>query len=106
MKKVIFIVLIIVVIVGGILLYNFFNGSNKMLNETEEAVYNYLINNKGYEKSDIKSIRPEYSWLDEKRNSYFAFVIFNDEPENEYLYIYDKDEGIRERGTNSPNAKH
>ena len=88
------------------MLNNFFNGNKKELEKTSQAVYEYLINERGYINTEIKSIRAEYSWMDEKRNAYMAFVIFEDEPENEYLFLYNEKEGIRARGTNSEYGKH
>lgn len=96
MKRINFIILVIILMLGGVTVFSFFNGDKEKLEETQEAVYNYLIN-EGYNPSEIKSIRPEYSWKDEERNAYMAFVTFKDEPNVEYLFLYNKEEGIRAR---------
>jgi len=97
MKKPLFFLMIIIMVVASFAVYRFFNGDPKKLAETEDAVYEYLIVQRGYEEDDIHSIRPEYSWKDERRNAYMAFVTFKSDPENEHMYIYNKEEGIRER---------
>ncbi len=88
------------------MLYGFFNGNKEKLNDTKEAVYIYLLNERGYEKSDIVSIKPEYSWLDEERNAYIAFVTFKDEPDIKYEYSYNEKDGVRAFGGDDPNGKH
>lgn len=106
-RSIILVVLVtLLFLVVGFMINIFFNGDKKELAKTKYAVQEYLLNEKGYKQAEIKEIRTEYSWKDEKRNSYMAFVTFVDEPNNEYEYLYNEEEGIRERGTSSEHGKH
>ncbi|WP_185970921.1 DUF3139 domain-containing protein [Alkalicoccobacillus porphyridii] len=94
---------------GGILLFNFFNGSQEQLEMTENRVYEYLMEERNYTDEEIDSIRTEYDWRndrDDERGAYQAFVTFSDEEEYEYEYIYNELEGVRQIGRNEGEGNH
>ncbi|MCG3086880.1 DUF3139 domain-containing protein [Sporosarcina cyprini] len=94
------------ILVFGFLLTSFFNGSKKELAKTRQAVLEYVTNEKGYQSSDIQEIRTAFSWKDERRNAYMAFVTFVDQPDFEYEFLYNAKEGVRERGKHRTKKDH
>ncbi|MBM0065516.1 DUF3139 domain-containing protein [Alkalicoccobacillus gibsonii] len=97
---------VVVLIIGGIFTYKFFNGDQTMLDETGDATYIHLIEDQGYDASDIRNIRTVYSWKDSRENAYNAYVEFTDEPGREYEYIYNKKQGLRQTGSLDGEGNH
>lgn len=112
MKKrgvIIMILALITLTGGGILIFNFFNGSQEQLEQTENMVYDYLTEEKSYTDDEIESIRTDYDWQNDKydeRGAYQAFVTFSDEEEYEYEYIYNDLDGVIQIGRNEGEGNH
>ncbi|MBM0066396.1 DUF3139 domain-containing protein [Alkalicoccobacillus gibsonii] len=111
MKKrgtIITIVAIISLTCVGILVFNFFNGSQDQLAITEEKVYEYLTEEQNYADEDIESIRTDYDWSGDKydeEDAYQAFVTFSDE-DQEYQYIYNDNIGVQQIGGTDGEGNH
>ena len=108
-KPVVFITMILGIIVligGGMFAINFFKGSKSQLKKTEEQVYSYLIDERGYDPSDIDSIRTQYNWKDEKRIRYQAYVTFSDEKGQEYEYSHNDEDGVIPIGRPDGKGQH
>ncbi|WP_306982867.1 DUF3139 domain-containing protein [Alkalicoccobacillus murimartini] len=94
---------------GGILVFNFFNGSQEQLEQTEDSVYEYLTEEQNYQDEEIESIRSEYNWRNDKndeRGAYQAFVTFSDEQDYEYQYIYNDIDGVTQIGRDEGVGNH
>ncbi|MCM2677926.1 DUF3139 domain-containing protein [Alkalicoccobacillus plakortidis] len=103
------IVAVMSLIGGGILLFNFFNGSQEQLEQTETMVYDYLTEERNYTDEEIDSIRTEYNWRndrDDERGAYQAYVTFSDEADYEYEYIYNDLDGVIQIGRNEGEGNH
>lgn len=107
MKFIVFIGLAILVIATGIFGVNrFFSGNPSKLQETEEKVLQYLIEERNYKPSEISNIRSDYYWKGGPENSYLAYVKFKDDG-YEYEYVYYDKQGVRPIGTtNGIDGKH
>ncbi|MEK5209776.1 DUF3139 domain-containing protein [Psychrobacillus sp. FSL H8-0510] len=82
-KKVIIILVILIVIIFVV----FFRAHLKIENtktEYEKRVTSYLVDEKGYEKKDIKSVNGIYGI---KSPPFYVIVVFEDEPYAQYFYF-------------------
>ncbi|QFF99298.1 DUF3139 domain-containing protein [Psychrobacillus glaciei] len=80
-KKVIIILLIFLVLICGIFFIHLKIENTKT--EYEKRVTSYLVNEKGYEKKEIKSVEGKYGV---KLPPYYVVVVFEDEPYVKYIY--------------------
>lgn len=88
LKKTI-IILSVLVVIGIASMY--FYGENKEKKEDKEvarnAIEHFLYQDKEYKKDDIKSIKLKYDGKATGiNNKWVAYVVYSDEPSNEYIY--------------------
>ncbi|ETT81057.1 DUF3139 domain-containing protein [Viridibacillus sp. FSL R5-0477] len=76
-KKIIAIVLLVLILVSALKIQN-------IRTTYEERVNSYLLNEQGYEKKEIKSIKTKYNF---KMPPFYTIVIFEDEPFVKYCYF-------------------
>ncbi|AIF45059.1 DUF3139 domain-containing protein [Virgibacillus sp. SK37] len=105
MKKLIFIILTIILIILGII-YLTLTPDQDQIHLTEDKVENYLLNQKNYKKSDIKSIIGNYNAKDVGNpaiSAYTADVVFKDEPNVTYSYFIEQEtDQVVQGGISSP----
>lgn len=80
MKKSVIVVIIIVFSICSSFMYIQFKK-----HQASESVVQYLIEEKGYEKSDIKSVQSVYSFLGIP--TYYVNITFQNEPNIVYSYF-------------------
>lgn len=80
-KKVIIILLMLLVLICGIFFIHLKIENTKT--EFEKRVTSYLVDEKGYEKKELKSVEGIYGV---KLPPYYVVVVFEDEPYVKYIY--------------------
>ncbi|MFE6166924.1 DUF3139 domain-containing protein [Viridibacillus arvi] len=106
-KKIIAIVLLVFILVSALKIQN-------IRTTYEERVSSYLLNEQGYEKKEIKSIKTKYNF---KMPPFYTIVIFEDEPFVKYSYFahnkgrvkqfdYTLTEEAKKRGIDESKLKH
>ncbi|MEX3624937.1 DUF3139 domain-containing protein [Viridibacillus arvi] len=106
-KKIIAIVLLVLIIFSALKIQN-------IRTTYEERVNSYLLNEQGYEKKEIKSIKTKYNF---KMPPFYTIVVFEDEPFVKYGYFaHNKDrvgqfeytltEEAKKRGIDESKLKH
>ncbi|WP_434750385.1 DUF3139 domain-containing protein [Paenibacillus amylolyticus] len=97
-------ILAIVVILSGWGYFSLFGNPIKM-NDAEEKVRAYLIQQKGYTPEEIIDTTGNYSFTSSEA-PYGASVTFADDPNNKYHYIIFKDGHIEQYSYSGDNPKH
>ena len=87
--------------------HNVPESSPDLIASTEDEVINYLIEEKGYDKKDLSSVKSkrEPKSSDSTVSGYTVEVVFSDEPSAVYLYQIKEDQ-VYQFGFSGPAKKH
>lgn len=96
--------LALVVVISAWVYFSLFGNPIKM-NDAEEKVRAYLIQQKGYSPEEMIDITGNYSFTSSEA-PYGASVTFADEPNNKYHYIIFKDGHIQQHSYMNDDPKH
>ncbi|WP_341284914.1 DUF3139 domain-containing protein [Priestia megaterium] len=96
LKKSIFFLIIIFLIGLGIFSFNTYTSykenkkeEQKYSQQLKKNVHNYLVNDKNYKDKDIRKIEVTKNSKQRGLKSVEIDVVFNDDPNSTYTYIYD-----------------